>query len=259
MGAAVKSKPRSADAIVSSLPIKRTTSQFRAVKPKRIFEEICDQIRQDLADGKLKPGDRLPAERLLAEQFSVSRAALREALRALEFAGIVTLLKGTNGGAVILDGTLNTVTQSIADVQRLGRISLPQIAEVRILIQQMVVRLAVQRASDDDIRALEDNVNRTSESVVQKDFDARMEASQEFYRLLAASSRNDLVVILNDALATIMRPYVAYVVRALDYDVVRHRRRFLKYLRDRDETKAVGEMTAHLRKMHDLIGDKAAT
>jgi GntR family transcriptional repressor for pyruvate dehydrogenase complex len=236
---------------------RRPTAQFRAVRPKRVFEEICDQIRQDLQSGKLRPGDRLPAERVLAEQFSVSRTTLREALRALEFAGIVTLLKGTNGGAVILDGTLNTVTQSIADIQRLGRVSLAEIAEVRILMQEMVVKLAVHRASEDDLRALEDNVRRTSEFVAQKNFEARMDASQEFYRLLAKSTGNQLAIILNEALATIMRPYVAYVVRTLNYDVVRHRRRFLKLLGARDEKKAVGEMTAHLRKIHAVIDDNS--
>jgi GntR family transcriptional repressor for pyruvate dehydrogenase complex len=241
----------------SPIAPRRPTAQFRAVRPKRVFEEICDQIRQDLESGKLKPGDRLPPERALAEQFSVSRTTLREALRALEFAGIVTLLKGTNGGAVILDGTFNTVTQSIADIQRLGRVSLAQIAEVRILIQEMVVKLAVQRASGDDLRALEDNVRRTKEFVVSRDFDARMEASQEFYRLLARSTGNQLVIILNEALAAIMRPYVAYVVKTLDYDVVRHRRRFLKFLAARDEAKAVAEMSGHLRRIHAVIDDSS--
>jgi GntR family transcriptional repressor for pyruvate dehydrogenase complex len=241
----------------SPIAPRRPASQFRAVRPKRVFEEICDQIRQDLESGKLKPGDRLPPERLLAEQFSVSRTTLREALRALEFAGIVTLLKGTNGGAVILDGTSNTLTQSIADIQRLGRVSLTQIAEVRILIQEMVVKLAVHRATDADLQALEDNVRRTKEFVAAKDFEARMEASQEFYRLLAKSTGNQLVILLNEALANIMRPYVAYVVKTLDYDVVRHRRRFLKFLEARDEAKAVAEMTGHLRRIHDVIDDSA--
>ena len=83
------------------------------------------------------------------------------------------------------------------------------------------------------------------------------EASQEFYRLLAKSTGNQLVIILNEALATIMRPYVAYVVKSLDYDVVRHRRRFFKRLEARDEAKAVAETTAHLRKIHGMIDDKS--
>ncbi|SAL68687.1 GntR family transcriptional regulator [Caballeronia udeis] len=233
--------------------VRRPAQQFRAVKPQRVFEEICSQIRQDLSDGKLRPGDKLPAERILAEQFSVSRAALREALRSLEGAGIVKLLKGTNGGAVILDGTRNTVAQSIADFRSLGRVSLSEIAEARILIQETIVRLAVHRATDEDIEALEENVRQTAEFVAQKDFEARMEASLEFYRLLALCTGNQLLVIINDALATILRPYVMYVVKSFGYDIVRHRRRFLKHLKDRNESKAVGEITSHLSKIHSMI------
>ena len=67
---------------------------------RRIFEEICDQIRRDMAASKLCPGDKLPAERELAQQFGVSRNAVREALRSLEVAGIVRLQKGVKGGAI---------------------------------------------------------------------------------------------------------------------------------------------------------------
>jgi GntR family transcriptional repressor for pyruvate dehydrogenase complex len=241
--------------LLPPVKVQTRTKQFRAVKPKRVFEEICDQIRQDLVEGKLKPGDKLPPERALAEQFNVSRVALREALRALEIAGIVTMLKGSNGGAVILDGTFNTVTQSIADIRRLGRISLTQVGEARILIQELVIRMAIRRASAEEIDALELNVARTARYVAERDFESRMEASQEFYRLLAKASGNELIVILNDSLAAIMRPYVTYVVRTLNYDVVRHRRKFLKLFGERNEAKAIQEMTSHLRKIHELIGE----
>ncbi len=231
----------------------RGAIQFKAVRPRRVFEEIGDQIRQDLVEGKLRPGDKLPAERLLAEQFSVSRAALRESLRALEFAGIVSLQKGANGGAVILDGTFNTVTQAIADVQRLGRVTLPHIAETRTHILELVIRLAIRRATEADLNALDETVARTAEYVANKDLTARMAASTEFYRLLAAATGNQLLVMLNESLDSIMRPYVAFVVKTLDYDVVRHRRKFMKLFRAKDEAKAVAEMMAHLNRIHVLI------
>lgn len=229
--------------------------RFKAVRPRRVFEEIGDQIRQDLVEGRLRPGDKLPAERALAEQFSVSRAALRESLRALEFAGIVSLQKGSNGGAVILDGTYNTVTQAISDVQRLGRVTLPQIAETRIHILELVVRLAIRRATEAELDALDETVARTAEYVADKNLQARMQASSDFYRLLAAATGNQLVVILNEALDAILRPYVAYVVKTLDYDVVKQRRKFMKLFRAREEVKAVAEMSAHIAKIHALIAD----
>ena len=101
---------------------------FQQVKTRRVFEEICEQIRQRLATGALKPGDKLPAERELALEFKVSRPAVREALRTLEISGIVSLQKGVKGGAFIRDGNPGLLTQSLQDLMILGRVSLRSLA-----------------------------------------------------------------------------------------------------------------------------------
>src|SRR5258708_13175043 len=75
--------------------------QFRPIHTRRGFEEICERIREQLALGALKPGDKLPPERDLAQQLGVSRNVLREALRSLELAGALRLQKGVKGGAFI--------------------------------------------------------------------------------------------------------------------------------------------------------------
>ena len=67
---------------------------FKPIHTRRTFEEICERIREQLALGVLKPGDKLPAERELAQQLCVSRNVLREALRSLEMAGVLKLPKG---------------------------------------------------------------------------------------------------------------------------------------------------------------------
>ncbi|MFA7587586.1 MAG: winged helix-turn-helix domain-containing protein, partial [Novosphingobium sp.] len=77
---------------------------FKPVKTKRAFEEVCDQIRLAIQEGRLEAGDKLPAERHLAEALDVSRATVREAFRTLEIAGVLSLRKGVNGGAVVMQG-----------------------------------------------------------------------------------------------------------------------------------------------------------
>ena len=86
------------------------TGKVAPERGRRIFEDIYDQIRSDLASGALKPGDKLPAERELAEKLGFSRSAVREAIRALEASGIVYLQKGVNGGAFIQTGQVETVS-----------------------------------------------------------------------------------------------------------------------------------------------------
>ena len=82
---------------------------FIAITPHRAFEEIADQIRGMVAAGRLRPGDRLPPERELAATFRVSRNTLREALRALELAGMIESRKGATGGAFVRSGNPQVV------------------------------------------------------------------------------------------------------------------------------------------------------
>ena len=137
----------------------KTRPAFGPVKTRRVFEEICDQIRREVAAGTLRPGDKLPAERELALQFGASRTAVREALRSLEIAGVVGLQKGVKGGAFILDGNPTAVTQSIHDMLALGRISLDNLTEARMLTEQVVIRLACERATEEDFDALDRNID----------------------------------------------------------------------------------------------------
>jgi len=67
---------------------------FRPIKTRKIYEEIVEQLKDMLSRGELRPGDRLPSEREMAESLGVSRASVREALTALEAIGILDIRPG---------------------------------------------------------------------------------------------------------------------------------------------------------------------
>src|ERR1700677_4315711 len=108
---------------VAELPVTNRLN-FAPIRGRRAFEEVCDQIRAQIATGKLRPGDRLPAERILGEQFKVSRTAIREAFKALEVAGVVRTETGVKGGSFIRDGDPEVVTLAIRDMLQLNKISI---------------------------------------------------------------------------------------------------------------------------------------
>ena len=78
---------------------------FKKIKNRRVFEVIASQVRDAILDGTLKPGEKLPPEVQLAESFGVGRPAVREALRTLEIAGLVTVRHGKEGGPISRIGT----------------------------------------------------------------------------------------------------------------------------------------------------------
>lgn len=236
--------------ISSKAAEKKAGPVFGPVKTRRIFEEICDQIRREVAAGTLRPGDKLPAERDLAVRFDASRNAVREALRSLEIAGVIGLHKGAKGGAFILEGDPSAVTRSINDMLSLGRISLDHLTEARVLIQQLVIRLACERGTEADFDALDRNIDEVEEYTLAGRFAERLELSAQFYNLLARMTRNDVLVVIVDAMTEILRHFVARSGPAPKLDLIGHRRRFAQYLRARDATRASDELTAHLTKVH---------
>lgn len=220
----------------------------------RAFEEICDRIRRQLATGKLKPGDKLPPERELAEQLKVSRAALREALRSLEIAGILTLKKGVKGGAFVQSGDPRNMTRLMQDLVHLGAISLGDLTEARLLIQSGVVRLACERATEEDIEAIGRNIERTNEMSRLGHGEERREAIADFYRLLALATRNEILKILVDSITDILVRFLRGVSEDIELPgLIAHRRRFLRHLKARDAAAATRELEIHLNKLHRLL------
>jgi len=135
------------------LPPVETTDRDEPRAP-RAFEVICSQIRAKLIAGELKPGDRLPTERELAIQHGVSRTAVREAMRSLEMFGLITLRKGSHGGAFILDNAAGLVSQNFRDMLDFGRISLETFLEAHIHIAAAALRLIPGRATEADFQHL---------------------------------------------------------------------------------------------------------
>ena len=231
----------------------------RAAKPKpRAFEEICERIRRQLATGRLKPGDKLPAERELAEQLKVSRAALREALRSLEIAGVIALKKGVKGGAFVQSGDPPNMTRVMQDLVHLGASSLGDLTEARLLIQSGVVRLACERATEADIDAIGRNIERTAEMSRLGRGEERRAAIAEFYRLLALATRNEVLKILVDSITDILVRFLRGVPEDIELPgLIAHRRRFFRYLKARDSANATKELERHLKELHDHLASRS--
>ena len=90
-------QPARSGSPITAQPATPAAPKFRPIHTRRAFEEICERIREQLALGVLKPGDKLPPERDLAQQLGVSRNVLREALRSLEMAGVLAAAEGRQG------------------------------------------------------------------------------------------------------------------------------------------------------------------
>lgn len=230
---------------------------FKPVKTKRAFEEVCDQIRAEIRSGRITAGDKLPSERELAQQLQVSRATVREAFRTLEIGGVLSLQKGVKGGAVLMQGNVRPITQTITDLLALGGLSLSDYTEARMCLQKEIIRLACERGTEEDFEALEANIERTRQMTTPAQIEDRTALTVEFYALLARATHNRAMEILMSAVTDPLAFYIKQIGVDRTWDVAASRTTVLRHLRARNPDAAIKEMVAHMERLHAYMLSRA--
>jgi GntR family transcriptional repressor for pyruvate dehydrogenase complex len=226
---------------------------FAPVRTERTFEIIANKVRDQIRDGKLRTGDKLPPEREMAQQLGTSRNALREALRSLEHAGLISLHKGARGGAFITDGNPSAVAQSMEDLMHLGGINLANVTEARLSIETAIVEIAAAKGTTAAFDALDRNIDKVEELTQARDMDATATLNMEFHVLLAEATGNPVLVLMMRTLMDLLRSVHRPITAEDTVDIIRSRRRFMMLLRSRQSTAAAAEMKDHLSRLHDLF------
>ena len=175
---------------------------LRAIRKTRLYEEVVLQLADLIQEGRLRPGDRLPAERDLAERFQVSRASVREAMRTLELQGLVVSRPGL--GTFVADESVDGVLQSLARELLAGRGALEDIFELRLLLEPLMAFLAAQRASPED-QAFMESILKEQERLVDLG-ESGASADVAFHTALARSTHNQAMVRLSGTLVDLLAP-----------------------------------------------------
>jgi GntR family transcriptional regulator, transcriptional repressor for pyruvate dehydrogenase complex len=167
---------------------------FSAVSVGRVSQVIVDQIRQLIRQGRLRAGDRLPSERDLCERFGVSRVTVREALRVLEAGGLIDVRVGARGGAFVTSPTHARLGEGLADLLQLSPLTAAEVTEARMVFEFGIVPLVVERATEDDLVALERLCHEQEQALENQRY--TMEMSAEFHVRVAASTHNKAVEMI---------------------------------------------------------------
>jgi GntR family transcriptional repressor for pyruvate dehydrogenase complex len=235
----------------------RKVLDFRPAARRRIHEDVADQLRDAILDGRFAPGSKLPPERELALEFQVNRTSIREAIKQLESLRLVRVRQG-DGATVqpIVDASLDILPFMIFHGGRIDAAMIEEMREVMRPLLYEMARLALMRCGEADIselRRLRDVIADTS-------------AEQET-RFTAA---RELLVAISDMTGNRIWQMLARRARALLASApMRETRRRLKrdpaplallidvclehHVRGRAD-----EALAALRRVIDFVGDRIA-
>jgi len=224
---------------------------FSEIRVETPVDKIIRQIRGLITSGQLNAGDRLPSERQLAERFGVGRSYVRDAIRKLEFYGIVKTMP--QSGTIISGLGITALEGLITDVLAIEETDFASLVETRVFLEIHSAALAAERRTDNDINVLEKAL---------KAYEDKMEIENEaveedlmFHLKIAEASKNKvlkslMLIIIPD----IIKNYASLKVcdNLTVSKAINEHRDILNFIVKRDVVAVEYAMKEHLKDILEL-------
>ncbi len=221
-------------------------NNFQEIVVESLTDKIIQQIRQLIATGQLKPGDKLPSERKLCEKLGVGRGNVRDAIKKLEFYGILKTLP--QSGTIVAGMGILALEGLITDVLKLEKTDFDSLVETRVLLEVESTRLAAQRRTTHDI----ENIRRALKAY-EDQLKLRKPAVEQdlmFHLKIAEASKNSalrsfMLIITPDIIKNFIQLDVCQD-RGL-YKAFDEHKEIVKHIIAQEPDKAVAAMRIHLK------------
>ncbi|MBD1395786.1 FadR family transcriptional regulator [Pontibacter sp. JH31] len=228
-------------------------SNFKEIVVEKPADKIIKQIKELISSGQLKPGDKLPPERQLCEKLGVGRSYVRDAIRKLEFYGIVKTLP--QSGTVVAGLGITALEGLITDVLMVEGHDFHSLIETRLILEKQTVRLAAMRRTEEDLADLERALEAYRTKV--KNGKQGIEEDLMFHIRIAEASKNSvlkslMLIVTPDILTHFTQQNVCGGGRP--YGALEEHMDILEYIRIQDPDKAEAAMSTHLK---DVVNFKS--
>lgn len=229
---------------------------FKPIRPKKLSEEIVEQIKNLIGNGELNPGERIPSERELAAYLGVSRPSVREAIMVLEAMGFLESRQG--GGTFVRSLTERSMADPLASmVERRDPRMLHALTEVRMGLESWSAYLAAKRAEDSEIQRLRELYEVMVEQAASGGWDPEIDA--QFHFTITAASHNTLQVHVLDTIQALFQTTIMvalsefYSKEGYIELLLNHHREILEAIADHDPERAREKMMVHLTLVEEKL------
>ncbi|MHB1653216.1 MAG: FadR/GntR family transcriptional regulator [Desulfitobacteriaceae bacterium] len=219
------------------------------VKPRRVYEDVLEQITKLMSKGKINPGDRLMGEREMANALGVSRTTLREALRTLEHLGLMEIKPG--GGTFVKDQNLNQVIAPLALALSVEQNSFLDLWEVRFSLEVTAAGLAAQQVTPESLQYIEDALREMRSC--WPDAALFSKADLRFHYMIAQASQNTMMSRLLQTFVvhlyemSLKAGYFRFMHDREGVQTITEHTEIFEAIKSRDPERARQSMTEHLK------------
>jgi GntR family transcriptional repressor for pyruvate dehydrogenase complex len=222
---------------------------FKAIEVETPVDKIIRQIRELIITGYLRPGDKLPSERKLSEKLGVGRTYIRDAIKKLEFVGILSTLP--QSGVIVNGVDISVMEGLLSNIMKIEKPDFHSLVETRVMMEKFMVQVGSLRRTEEDIQAIEKALLKYEERV-EKNLPSENE-DFIFHLKIAEASHNTVIktmmlIILPDILKIYITEKVCDNERKLKR--LKEHRGILKAIVDQDGDAAEKLIMHHL---HDVI------
>jgi DNA-binding FadR family transcriptional regulator len=208
---------------------------------------VSQRIIQEAHDAGLGPGDLLPPEKVMVERYQIGRGTLREALRLLEFQGVIVMKPGPRGGPVLQTPTASFLSGAFVLLMQLQNAPLRSIFEARLAIEPVITQVAATNIADAKLDEIATNIEQMRSSL-NGDRYVFLEANKQFHDIVAWSTENPLLGYLADSLLEVTNSTIV----GLDFPLARRKatlaahEAIFRAMQSHDAPASMAEMTEHI-------------
>jgi GntR family transcriptional repressor for pyruvate dehydrogenase complex len=228
------------------------TTAYKKIKSKKIFEEVIEQIRLQIVNGDIRPGDRLPPERTLSELIGVHRNSIREALKILEYMGIIESKPGA--GTILSDIGKDILKERVSNITKFSpRSFLIELIELREALEPHMAALAAERATEEDINAMEAAIDDLKSEVSHGQIISS--ADERLHLAIARATHNATFLRLTEPVMALLSQFRERSQRipGRRADVLGEHERIFLAIRDRNPKAARSAMKSHLSQIRVML------
>lgn len=223
-------------------------------KHQKAYRNVIDYFKKKIIEGELRPGEKLPPEREIAERLNVSRNSVREAIRIMDMTGVISSQQGS--GNYITCEFQKSLAETMTMMFAMDQINYRQISQIRQALECLALSLAIEYASEEQIKAMEALVKELDKSM---DDEKNAMLDKKIHFTLAQASGNILVLDFLEACSGVIDAFIhdmrEEILRTEERKNLlnEYHKKLVEALKEKDEKKGIDALEHHFAMIDEIL------